>query len=100
MLEGVIASHLTLLNEDGKIDFVEQRKYFEFLKSKSVDGLFLCGTTSEGLLLSFDKRKGLFRLAKDVFRNKEDVSLIAHCGFVNYHTLQKVWLSASSHVDS
>jgi len=79
MLEGVIAAPLTLFNKDGSIDFSEQRKYLEFLKMKGINGLFLCGTTSEGLLLTLDERKQLFQLAKETFPDNDDISLIAHC---------------------
>lgn len=90
MLEGIIVAPLTLFNENGDIDFSEQKRYFEFLEAKGVNGLFLCGTTSEGLLLTFDERKDLLQLAKDVVGNRNTMNLIAHCSSLRLDETEKL----------
>lgn len=77
MLEGVIAAHLTLFKENGDIDYKEMEKYFDFLHQKGVKGIFACGTTSEGLLMSTKEREEIFKISKSVVGS--DVKVIANC---------------------
>lgn len=77
MLDGIIAAHLTLFKEDEDIDYKEMEKYFDFLRQKGVNGIFACGTTSEGLLLSTKEREEIFKISKSVVGS--DVKVIANC---------------------
>ncbi len=77
MIEGVIAAHLTLFKENGNVDYKEMERYFDFLRRKGVNGVFVCGTTSEGLLMSTREREEIFKISKSVIG--DDVKIIAHC---------------------
>ncbi len=77
MLEGVIAAHLTLFKGNGDIDYKEMEKYFDFLHRKGVNGIFACGTTSEGLLMSTKEREEIFKISKSVVGS--DIKVIANC---------------------
>ncbi len=55
--EGVIPAMLTPLTKEKKIDFEATEKLVDFLLAKGVNGLFILGTSGEGLLLSVEERQ-------------------------------------------
>lgn len=57
-LEGVIAATVTPFTQNGSVDFDKVGPLADYLiASKGVHGLFVCGTTGEGPLLSLEERK-------------------------------------------
>ena len=95
MLQGVIAAHLTLF-KDGKLDYEETEKYFDFLRQKNVNGVFACGTTSEGLLMSTEEREDIFRISKSVVG--KNVKVIANCSSLRIEET-KMLISAAKKAD-
>jgi 4-hydroxy-tetrahydrodipicolinate synthase len=77
MLDGVIAAPLTMFKDNGEVDYKETEKYFGFLVEKGINGLFACGTTSEGLSLNVSEHEEIFKLARSIASNKAKV--IANC---------------------
>lgn len=58
-LKGVIAATVTPMNEEGQVDFKAVKSLTHFLIDKKVHGLFPCGSTGEGILMSTEERKRL-----------------------------------------
>ena len=56
-IKGLVAATFSPMNEDGSINTPIIPKITEHLIERSVEGLYLCGSTGEGPLLSVDERK-------------------------------------------
>jgi dihydrodipicolinate synthase/N-acetylneuraminate lyase len=79
MLRGAIAASVTPLAEDGtSLDEDAIGPLVEFLAAGGIDGLLVCGTTGEGILLSLEERKR----ATEAFiaARPPGFALAAHCG--------------------
>jgi dihydrodipicolinate synthase/N-acetylneuraminate lyase len=71
------AASVTPLRDGGsRLDEEAIEPYVRYLREGGVDGVFCCGTTGEGVLLSTDER----RRAAQRFREACDGVLIVHCG--------------------
>lgn len=80
-LKGVVPAMITPLKNGGKeVDFDALRKYCEFLVSKGVQGLFVCGTTGEGPLLSIQERKSIAEVAVEQIKHR--VKVIIQTGYI------------------
>lgn len=76
---GVIPALLTPFTKSGKqVDHEKAAGLAEFLADKGVHGLFVGGTTGEGMLMTLDERKKLLETVIQAVGNKVDV--IAHTG--------------------
>jgi dihydrodipicolinate synthase/N-acetylneuraminate lyase len=56
---GVCPANVTAQGADGKVDLKQTKSVVEFLYSKGVDGLHVCGTTGEFATLSVNERKAV-----------------------------------------
>ena len=56
---GVFPANVTAKGPDDKVDLDQTKAVVEFLFSKGVDGLHVCGTTGEFATLSVDDRKAV-----------------------------------------
>ncbi len=56
-LKGLIAASHTPMHEDGSINFGQIEHQARWYQSNPIDGAFICGTTGEGKLLTFEERK-------------------------------------------
>ena len=73
----LIVAAATPLSEDGAaLDLEAVAPYAAFLSGHGADGVFACGTTGEGVLLSLDER----RAVAAAFREALDGILIVHAG--------------------
>lgn len=76
----LIVAAITPLTDDGaELDEGAIAPYVAFLESHGADGVFSCGTTGEGVLLSLDERR---RVAA-VYRASVSGTLIVHAGAQN-----------------
>lgn len=80
-LEGIVVAHTTPFHENESIDYESLRKYVNFIIEKGVHGIFVCGTTGEGLILSLEERKKILETIID--ENKGRITVIAHCGAIS-----------------
>ena len=69
---------VTPFTEKGEIDEEALRILIRRNIAKKVEGLYMCGTIGEGLLMSPEERKEVFRIAADESDGKQ--TLIAHVG--------------------
>ena len=58
-LQGLIAATYTPLTTDGKLNLPQVRPMVEHLLATGADGLFVCGSTGEGMSLTTSERKEL-----------------------------------------
>lgn len=73
----LVAAAVTPLTDGGTdLDEGAIGPYVDFLRSHGADGVFACGTTGEGILLSLDER----RRAAAAFREALDGVLVVHAG--------------------
>ena len=57
-IKGLVAAPFTPMNNDGSLNVDVIEKYAEKLKKDGVAGAFVCGTTGEGMLNGFGRKKG------------------------------------------
>lgn len=77
-IQGLIAAPFTPLKGDGNLNFAVIERYAKQLKGDGVKGVFVCGTTGEGLSLTMDERK---LLLEEWLRHQEpDFKVISHVG--------------------
>lgn len=74
--EMIVAAVTPLADGGRRLDEAAIGPMVEFLEGHGADGLFACGTTGEGVLLSLEER----RRAAVAFRNALRGRLIVHCG--------------------
>ncbi|MCA1588374.1 MAG: dihydrodipicolinate synthase family protein [Chloroflexi bacterium] len=73
----LIVAAITPLTDDGvSLDEGAIAPYVEFLESHGADGIFACGTTGEGVLLSLEER----RRVASAYRATVSGTLIVHAG--------------------
>ena len=73
----MIVAAVTPLTDDGTdLDLEAIGPYASFLESHGADGVFACGTTGEGILLSLDER----RRTAAAFRRAVSGDLVVHAG--------------------
>ena len=76
----LIVAAITPLTDDGvALDEGAIAPYVEFLESHGADGIFACGTTGEGVLLSLEER----RRVAGAYRAATSGTLIVHAGAQN-----------------
>ncbi len=76
--EGLIAAVHTPMHEDGTLDLGRVAPYADHLRAAGLVGVFVGGTTGEGLGLSVEERVALAEAWRDVVG--EDLRLIVHVG--------------------
>ncbi len=81
VLKGVVVPIVTPLKKEGqdKIDEIAVEKLCDFLISKGIHGLFPCGTTGEGFLLSKEARKKLASLVVEKVKRRVAVVIQTGC---------------------
>ncbi|WP_434512709.1 dihydrodipicolinate synthase family protein [Desulfitobacterium sp. AusDCA] len=80
-LKGVIAATVTPMNEEGQVDFKAVKSLTHFLIDKKVHGLFPCGSTGEGILMSTEERKKVAEVTVEEAAGK--VPVVIHTGSIN-----------------
>ena len=80
-LEGVITAIITPFDIDGTLNKAALRKMCKFQLKKKVNGVFLLGTTGEGILLSKEERKLVVEIVIDELKDK--IPLVVHVGSSN-----------------
>ena len=75
---GIYAALLTPFDKRNKVDEKRLRGLIDFLISKGINGLYICGSTGEGLLMDVNERKMVAEIVKDQVKGK--TRIIAHVG--------------------
>ncbi len=77
-MNGIFTALLTPFNKDYSINEESLKKLVEFNISQGVNGFYVGGSTGEGMLMSNEERKRVFRIVKEAAGDRVD--LIAHVG--------------------
>ena len=78
MKNGLYPALITTFDSLGEIDYRALRIVVEQLIARGVDGFYVCGSTSEVMLLSKDERKRILETVVDTVAGRVDV--VAHIG--------------------
>ena len=77
-IEGLITAPFTPMKEDGSINVSVINSYAEKLKMDNLRGVFVCGTTGEGMLLTSEERR---IVAENwIAEQRDDFKVIVHVG--------------------
>ncbi len=80
-MKGIFTALLTPFKDDYSINEASLKKLVEFNLEKGINGFYVGGSTGEGLIMTSDERKEVFRIVKEAAGDK--VPLIAHCGSIS-----------------
>lgn len=93
-LRGVGVATVTPMNDEGtSINYEAIDKYVDFLVEKKVDGMFVLGTTGEGVILPIEERKKILERFLDA--NKNRVQITAHCGATTTEDIDDLLIHAA-----
>ncbi len=82
-IEGLIAAPFTPFYANGDINLKAIPTYYSFLKNNQVTGAFICGSTGEGVSLTFNEKVAILNEWATVTRKDEDFQLIMFLGGTN-----------------
>jgi N-acetylneuraminate lyase len=77
-ITGLIAAPFTPMNSDGAINLEIIPEYAKKLKNDGLKGVFVCGTTGEGMLMTDEERKEVAE--KWLAEQSDDFKVIVHVG--------------------
>jgi len=82
-LSGIVVATITPLSEDGRMLAEESSfsAYYGFLLQRGIHGLFVCGTTGEGMVLRPEERRRVAELAVGIVDHQ--VPVVVHVGGIS-----------------
>lgn len=80
-ISGVVVAMNSCYDGNGEISIEAVRQLTRFLIDKGVNGLYVCGSTGEGLIQSVNERKQVLEAV--VEENQGKIAVIAHIGALN-----------------
>lgn len=80
-LSGLVAATFTPFNQSGDLDLDKIKPYAEHLISKNITGIFVCGTSGEGLLLTVEERQ---KVLEAWMPYQGELKIIAHVSATSY----------------
>jgi dihydrodipicolinate synthase/N-acetylneuraminate lyase len=93
-IEGIVTAMLTPFTKGGEhVDYDKIGPLAEGILRSGVHGLFVCGTTGEGLLMSADERQAVLEEVASVVRGK--CKLVAHTGAMDLATTLELTIHAA-----
>lgn len=93
-IEGLIVPVFTPMDESGEINCSVIEKYADFLKGKNINGVFVCGSSGEGMLLNSFERKQVTEAWAPYI--SDNFKLIAHISAANYKDARDLACHAES----
>lgn len=79
--KGVIVAIQSCYDDKGEVQPEAVQRMVRFLIDKGVNGVYVCGSTGEGLLQSVEERKRVLEAV--IAESKGEVAVIAHIGAMN-----------------
>ena len=87
-IKGIIAAPFTPMNEVGEINPGIISDYAHKLKKDGLSGVFVCGTTGEGMSMTLEERK---EIAEEWVKYQEnDFKVIVHVGTTSFKQSQEL----------
>lgn len=87
-INGYIVAPFTPMLNNGDLNLELIPTYAEFVKRNGPDGVFICGSTGEGALLTLEERMAVAE--RWVAESKNDLKVIVHTGGTNVKDQQKL----------
>lgn len=91
-IEGLMAPVFTPMNLDGSLNLGKIEEYAKDLIGKGLSGVFVLGSSGEGLLLSTEERKAVVERWSNY--TSESFKLIVHVGSTSYREAQELAVHA------
>lgn len=82
-IKGLIAAPFTPFHSDGELNLDLIPSYYLLLKANNVTGAFICGSTGEGVSLTFDEKVQVLKAWTTLTKNDDDFSLMFFLGGTN-----------------
>ncbi|MGH2622185.1 MAG: dihydrodipicolinate synthase family protein [Sphingobacterium sp.] len=82
-IEGLVAAPFTAFKEDGELNLELIPAYYELLKSNQVVGAFICGSTGEGVSLTFSEKVEVLESWTKLTKSDPDFTLMMFLGGTN-----------------
>lgn len=80
---GLISAPFTPFDTDGNINVAVIPNYYNFLKANKVTGAFICGSTGEGVSLTFSEKVEVLKAWTSLTKTDENFSLMMFLGGTN-----------------
>lgn len=88
--QGLIAAPFTPMTENGDMDISKIEEYYHFLKRNKVTGAFICGSTGEGVSLTFEEKVSLMKEWAKWTKDDAGFSLMMFLGGTNIRECQQL----------
>lgn len=82
-INGLISAPFTPFDESGELNISVIPAYYELLKRNNVSGAFICGSTGEGVSLTFSEKVKVMKEWASLTKHDDDFSLIMFLGGTN-----------------
>lgn len=82
-IKGLVAAVATPMKRNGAVNLSVIDDYAHFLIGRGIDGVFVCGTTGEGVLLDEKERKAVLERWMPY---ADRIKILAHVGAASYRT--------------
>lgn len=83
IIKGLIAAPFTPFDKEGEINLSTIPAYYNFLKANKVTGAFICGSTGEGVSLTFQEKVDVMKAWAILTREDKDFALMMFLGGTN-----------------
>ena len=80
-IKGLTAAVVTPMKSSGEINLRAIGPYAKFLSERGVSGVYVCGTTGEGLQMELDERKAV---AEKWMEYSDKLNILVHVGSTSY----------------
>lgn len=82
-IDGLIAAPFTPFDEAGELNLGIIPSYYQMLKRNGVKGAFICGSTGEGVSLTFDEKVSVLKAWTALTKDDNDFALMMFLGGTN-----------------
>lgn len=87
-MAGLVAAAYTPMHPDGSVHIDPIKDYYEYLRRNNITGVFINGTTGEGIMLTTEERK---KVAESWLKHAQnDLTMIIHIGGPSIETCKEL----------
>ena len=95
-LDGLIAAPFTPMDESGNLKLSAIASYYTFLKQNGIKGAFICGSTGEGVSLTFAEKKAVAEAWAACTRGDQDFKVMTLLGGTSIADCKELAIHAQS----
>ena len=89
-IEGLIAAPFTPFDKQGELNLELIPSYYDFLKKNQIKGAFICGSTGEGVSLTFQEKVATLKAWTALTKSDDDFALMMFLGGTNVKECQEL----------